>query len=366
MKKFTITLLALSFTLTVAAQGDDDWSKKMKESRESALKEFENFRQQAHNDFEDFRRQANENYAKFMEEAWKPFDVREAEEVPWAQPKPVEPLEDDMPTTNAKIEYDIVIETSPEQFSSSASPTELASEAAQPEPMGPIVPIFESDVNIQSLLFYGSFFPVRVETQKEKPIKLREPSEKNVAKMWRKLSSPYYDNVVAECLQQRKERNLCDWAYVKLVEKMSGKYFEPGSNESVVLQMYILTQSGYQMRMARADNKLVLLMGSREKIYRYKYFVMDDRVKYYILDRSLQNKSMYVFNRAFPNEKLLSLAMKQPKIELKATEKRTLAAKTIPTLPLRLSPTRTCWIFTTSILFAANGTTIPRLRLVMW
>ena len=333
MKRFTICLLALTITVTAFAQVEDDWDKKMKEARESALKDFEGFKQQVYDDYEDFRRQANENYAKFMEEAWKAFDVNPAEEIPW-QPKPVVPLEADAPTTNSKIEYDILIESPSNRLSSSVLPMESLSkieiEESQPEPMGPILPIYESnDIAMQPLLFYGSLFQVRVEASKGKPLKLKDASEKSVAKMWKKLSSPYYDNIVAECLQQRKDRNLCDWAYVKLAEKMANKYFEPDSNESVVLQMYILTQSGYQMRMARADDKLTLLMGSKEKIYRYKYFVMDN-VKYYIIDKSMQNKSMYVYDQAFPNEKLLSLAVRQPKIQLNKTEQRTLVAEHYP------------------------------------
>ena len=240
MKRFTICLLALTITVTAFAQVEDDWDKKMKEARESALKDFEGFKQQVYDDYEDFRRQANENYAKFMEEAWKAFDVNPAEEIPW-QPKPVVPLEADAPTTNSKIEYDILIESPSNRLSSSVLPMESLSkieiEESQPEPMGPILPIYESnDIAMQPLLFYGSLFQVRVEASKGKPLKLKDASEKSVAKMWKKLSSPYYDNIVAECLQQRKDRNLCDWAYVKLAEKMANKYFEPDSNESVVLQ----------------------------------------------------------------------------------------------------------------------------------
>ena len=76
-------------------------------------------------------------------------------------------------------------------------------------------------------------------------------------------------------------------------------------------------------------------MGSKEKIYRYKYFVMDN-VKYYIIDRSMQNKSMYVYDRAFPNEQLLSLAMRQPKIQLNKTEQRTLVAKNYPNVSVTI------------------------------
>lgn len=335
MKRLFITLLALSFATTIVAQVEDEWDKLMKESKENATKDFDDFVKQANQEFEDFRRQANESYAKFMEEAWKLYDAKDAEPAPWTQPKPVMPLEDDAPETNDMIEYDIVIESPSERAPDANLPEGALSELqGQPEPMEPILPVYESDYNVQNLFLYGSSFPVRVEPAKE-TIKLKDPSEKNVAKMWRKLSSPYYDNIVAECLQQRKERSLCDWAYVKFTEQMANKYFEQGSNEAVVLQMYILTQSGYQMRMARAGKKLTLLMGSKEKLYQYKYFIMD-KVQYYIIDKSMKDKSMNVYDRAFPNEKLLSMAMVQPKFNVNKKERRTITANNKPDLKINV------------------------------
>ena len=330
MRRFMIAIMALSFAGTAVAQIETDWEKFQKDG----VKDFERFKQDSYNEFESFRRQANKEYARFMEEAWKPFEVMEAEEIP-RSPKPLELHVDDAPATHSKIDYDIVIESESERSLGSGSSSQSSSDIGQidqPEPVSPIVPVFESDV---ALFMYGSSFPVRVEKSKESTYKLKDASEKSVAKMWKRLSCAYFDNIVAESLRQRKENNLCDWAYVKLTEKMANKYFEPGSNEAVVLQMYILTQSGYQMRMARTDNQLLLLMGSKEKIYRYKYSVMDD-VQYYVIDRSMQDKSIYVYDRVFPNEKQLSLAMTQPKFNLEKTKARTFKANDYPELQVTI------------------------------
>ena len=122
---------------------------------------------------------------------------------------------------------------------------------------------------------------------------------------------------------------MCDWAYLKLTEQTASRYFGEGTNEAVVLQMYILVQSGYQMRIAMVDNNLTLLIGSKEKIYRYKYLVIDN-IQYYIIDRKVENKSMLLFNRAFPQEKSFSLAMAQPKFSLEKTETHTFSAQDYP------------------------------------
>jgi len=343
MKRIVLLVqVALLSVASLQAQVEDDWSKEVKNSQRDVFQEFKDFERQVKTEFEDFRRQANDEFARFMEEAWKTFNVMEAEDIPW-QPKPLVPLEHEGPVTNSLIEYDVVEESPMERMPAYELDPRAGMEAnlpAQPEPMQPIVPVFESDVSVQSLVLYGSSFPVKLENmEKERRPKLKNTSERSVARFWRKLSCPYYDNVVAECLKQRKERSLCDWAYVNFTGKMANKYFEPDSNEAVVLQMYLLTQSGYQMRIARADDKLTLLIGSDEKIYRYKYFIMDD-VQFYILDRSLQNKSLDVFDHAFPGEKSLSLAVFQPDFNVIKTEKRTLKAKRYPSLSVTVETNR--------------------------
>lgn len=331
MRRYLILGLALLIMAPLNAQveKDGDYEKMKKESQDI----FEQFKQQANKEFEDFRQQANAEYARFMEEAWTSYNVMEAEEVPM-QPKPLIMHEYEARVTNSKIEYDVIENTPTDRLPKSRLPMgSLSNEGleleGQPEPLSPIVAEFDANATMQSLSLYGSQIKIRVEPEPKKPIKLKNISEKSVAKMWKRLSCPYYDNIVAECLRQRKACNLCDWAYVKLAEKMANKYFGQDTNESVVLQMYILVQSGYQMRIAMADNHLTLLMGSKEKIYRYKYFVMEG-IKYYIIDRSLEDKSMLVYDRAFPQEKSLSLAMVQPKFSLERTEKQTYSAQHYP------------------------------------
>ena len=91
MKRLTMTGIAFFMVATLNAQVEDDWTKKMREEQNNALKEFEQFSQQAYQEYEDFRKQANEEYAKFMEEAWKMFEAQPAEEPP-LKPKPHVPM----------------------------------------------------------------------------------------------------------------------------------------------------------------------------------------------------------------------------------------------------------------------------------
>ena len=335
MRNIRFTLLLLALTVTLTAQVTDttkteNWGNDFERMRNEAFKEFEQFKSNAQTEFDNFRRQANEEYARFMEEAWKSFKVQTGEEIPWEKPKPVQPFaSEEAPVTNSQIMYDEEDVSSYNRVNLSdfdASPQMVD----RPEPLEQITPAFETGIMEQVLLLYGSPIPFRMEKQK-KPFTLKSVTEKNVANAWKKLSTTYYDNIVAECLQKRNERDLCDWAYVKLTQNAAEKYCGVGTNEAVLLQMYLLTQSGYQMRMAQAGNRLALLMGSKEKIYRYNYTTIGG-LKYYVLDKSLENKSMKIFDRAFPSEKAVSLAMHQPKLSVSKTKKRTVTSKRYPEL----------------------------------
>lgn len=384
MKRLTLTLLGVVFAATLNAQVEDDWETKMKQSRENAQESFAKFRQKALDDYENFRQKANAEYAKFLEEAWKPFDSKPAEEIPW-QPKPVVPNftyddPDPEPVPNPKpdpvpspepvkiSELSPVPEPEPEPIpvpdpvvvpdferSDEAAPVPVPtprrkSEQIQfesvvadpkpisrPQPVEPIVPKPVPAAAAQTLNFYGSSFPFHLD--KEETLHLKDISEKSVANLWTQLSDSRYDNVIAECLQQREERNLCDWAYVKLTQNVAEKYCGAKTNEAVVMQMYLLTQSGYQTRIARAGNSLTLLLGSVEKIYRYKYFQLDG-LKFYIIDRSLENMQMNISNHAFPGEKPFSMTMTQPKLNVKKTEKRTIASKRYPDVKITVETNR--------------------------
>lgn len=357
MKRLTLTGLALFMVATLNAQVEDDWLKKMKEEQKDVLKEFEDFKQQAFQEYENFRRQANEEYARFMEEAWKSFDIKPAEEPP-AKPKPPVPLVDNTeplpepspdqttePNPDSRPVQETVRVPNPVEITSLPRPD--LSQAERPKPMEPIVPSAVPMTAAQNVYLYGSSFSFHLDGF-DTP-KLMDASEKSVAKMWKQLSGPSYDNLIAECLQQRESRNLCDWAYVKLTQQVAEKQFGEGTNEAVLMQMYLLTQSGYKMRIGR-DNKnhLLLLMGSKESIYLYDYVPIGG-TKFYIIDRRYYNrkdgrtnqrKSLHMFDHVFPKEKTLSLALTQPDLQVEKSEERTIRSKRYPNVSVTVQTNR--------------------------
>ena len=325
-----MTGLALFAVATLNAQVDDDWLKQMKESQKVAQKEYEEFQQQAIKQYDDFRRKANEDYAKFMEEAWKAYDAQPAEEPP-TRPKPPVPLIDEKdpepaPTPDPGNEKRPDVE--PVRIPDPIILPELTRPYVAPERPQPIQPIVPNTVPMtaaQNVILYGSPFPFHIEN--EPMLALKDVSEKSVAKMWKELSEPSFDHIIAECLQQRDQHNLCDWAYIRLTQSVAERQFGKGTNEAVVMQMYLLTQSGYQMRIGRdnSNKHLVLLIGSDELIYRYKCFILGGK-RFYIMDKRFKQRGLDIFDHAFPNEKTFSLALTQPDLQVVKTKERTITS----------------------------------------
>ena len=310
MKKLIMTGLACVMAMSLCAQ-DDDWSKKVRESQQSAREEYERFRQQAEQNYNDFRRKANEEYAKFMETPWLPFETQPAEEIP-KLPKPPTPVIAD-PTERPTPQ--------PIPFAGKPLPPKPIE---QPQPIEPLKPAPKPNIPETTMRFFGTDIAFHFDAPL--PVPMKDASETSVSKLWKKLAVPEYDNLIAECLLHRTELNLCDWGYIMLTEQVAEILCGGHTNEAVVLHMYLLTQSGYQVRIARSEERLCVLIGSEEKIYRYRYYRINNG-KYYCFDKSINSSTIRIYNHAFPKEKMMSLEMEQPNLTVKTTEPRTISSK---------------------------------------
>lgn len=311
---FLVAMMTLMGVVVARAQVEDDFGK--------AMSDFQRFRDSIHQDFESFRRQANEDYARFMEEEWKPFDSKPALPTP-RKPKPPKPVvaePQERPTMD------------PIPFSGKPI---VPKPIENPQPMEPIVYRPRPNEPVQSFYFFGT--PMAIHFDKDKhSLKLKDLKEKSVAEAWKQLSDEYYDNLIAECLQSRKEKNLCDWAYYLLTKAVAEASCGEGTDEAVVMQMYLLTQSGYKVRLSRSEGRLCILLGSEEVIYRRKFFTFLSG-RFYVMDPNLGNDAFYIYEHSFPEEKAFSLNVEQPKLSVLTTDDRTFTSKRYPELSVKVA-----------------------------
>ena len=373
MKRSLAVLCTLLCSTLLSAQIDKAAYEKEMEARR---REYKTLRNEQREKYEAYRRQLNAEYAKHMRQAWteykpcppKPVPLRpeppkpvvkepEVDTNPIVKPIPmvvpkVEPKEDpevepivepedsiaeepaENPVTEPEVEpTEPMEEPDPEvepvilPFDEVVPPTEPA------PPVEPVVPLPEVEPVVPSAPghefdYYGTACKVSLEASHR--YTLSGVGEDAVADVWQVLSDEKYLPVLAQCADYRTKLNLCDWGYVRFLQEMTESFFPSSQhNEAVLMQAYLLVQSGYKVRMARTGDRLVLLLPIEHEIYNYSYLMVDG-IPYYVIDQQKAGQSFYLYDRAFAKEASVSLYMPSPPM-LKAVDskstKRTLTSR---------------------------------------
>lgn len=255
---------------------------------------YNDFKQQAKENYEDFRKKANQEYANWMRQAWEWHDKI----APMPRPKdemlpPVIYNKKEEKKEAKPVPYDDIV----------TAPTPNP----QPKPFAPIREN-EGDFRAVSFSFYGIEGCVRL--PKTGSFKLRGKNEEAYAIAWEELSSELYDNLIRDCLVIRMEYQLCDWAYLMMLGAMSDAVCGKGTNESTMLQTFVLCQSGYRVRLCfTPKNDLRLLFKSEHLIYDLIGLELDDGI--YYLTQPTEGDGLSVCDISYPEERPLSLLINQ-------------------------------------------------------
>lgn len=310
MRRIVFLLIAL-FPLVAIAQNQTFEQHKQQQQAKFVL-----YKSEQQKKYDAYRQKINVDYANSMQKKWTAYKSIAAKKKPKDQdiPKPAVKLDNTAPTMN-EIRYKLVITIVPYEA---------------PEPVVPIDEPPTDDKPSFSFSFHGT--PCKVHLNNALKYTLADASEQAASAMWQHLSDPVYDALVSDCLHLREELQLGDWGYINLLQELTNSFYDSESNEAVLTQMYILAQSGYSTRIARTENKWVLLVPFSAVLYNYSYFVLNDDM-YYILDKDKGAHYYNVFDKAFPGEKIPSLRMENsPKLAYKAATSRTLASRRFPSV----------------------------------
>ena len=326
----------------------DDWKKQARQG-------FDDFKAENEKQYRDFRAKANDEFAEFMSRAWEQFQsfegipkpkaddfVKQPEakprKAPTADPMPYgtivplpvrtprpQPLAPIQPQKPAEPEAPRPEPATPIQ------PTNPALQTPPPEPAKPVQkPIIKPDIVKPgfSFLLYNTECKVRMDESLR--FTLPDASENSAAQAWKTLSDQKYDALLSDLLTLRDQMNLSDWGYYQLIKAFSEKFFGKDSNEAVFLQMFVLTQSGYKVRIARTgNNRFALLIPFKETIYEYTFLNIEG-AKYYIINKDFRNQGFALCNQEFPHEQYFAWQTRQPLLAEKLNEARTYEAKRYP------------------------------------
>lgn len=344
---------------------DIDMSLNMNFSKQDLINEYRNFRQEC-----------TRTYINFVREAWQSYTGEAPKKMP--EEKDVAPVfipiddegEEGEPITydEAKAEYQegeiVTAEESTASFFSflgklvKKSPKKekkekkkvnknqqlavekIHDEAVKEEikeskaiaPIAPVTPQQGGEDTPFNFTIFGTTYQVRLGEGSR--FKLNSVSEENVANAIEQLSGIKYDNLLFDCLKIRKDNMLSDWAYYQMLEAMADKFCGKGTNESVLLAGYILSQSGYKVRLGRDIDKLVLLTASQHTIYNKVAYRMDGET-FYLLDGGVDQ--LNICRASFPNETGMSLVIRaSQKFDYAQSDVRTIKSRDYPDLKVTI------------------------------
>lgn len=308
MRRFSFWFL-LFFLLdhaVLCAQEDPDGYAAFRRQYEQ---EYDDFRRQRMEEYAAFRREANEQYAQWLGERWVVMKAEEGLTLP-PQPKPPLPLvqkEGDLPPRDVALPYTAIED--PKEAPESIDVPDLILTPQQTE----------DEVVVD---FYAQKLTLRL-ARGASALRLKSTTERDVRETWTKFSKGGYDALVQDCMTQKKRQHLCDWSYIQLCHGAALSVFGSNStNDAVLLQAFLLTQSGYELRLAEADGRLSLLIPFDHTIYNYSYLTIDEK-RYYVIDGRKKGQ-FRVVDHGFPQGSRSSILIaRQPQLAMKATAART-------------------------------------------
>jgi len=326
---------------------------------------YEGFKQEALKEYADFRQQCNLEYAEFMKQAWAEYGAKPPVAIPEEKRVPMQVFNPQEKTTGSlatELEIEVVeepfipmdiVQPVPLCRIPEARPADLSqvsldidlnigeealqkllprmkvkkqkdkmrfykkkekkgaekevqvakeTEAAIPEELltEDVEPVFKD----LTFTFFGTEMKVRV--LDDYKFTLSGCDDETLSNAWKLLSTPRFNNTIRDCLELRYDYNMCDWAYVEMLQTMAETYLGKGTNEAVFFAAYIYCQSGYKMRLARHKGQLLILVASKHFMYGHSFFVIDGQ-EYFTLVKFDPSERAEVCNAAFKNESGLSL-----------------------------------------------------------
>jgi hypothetical protein len=134
-----------------------------------------------------------------------------------------------------------------------------------------------------------------------------DTSKKHIGEAWDTLSSGEFDQFLVDCQTYQKKLNLCDWGVYQFVHHFTKAYFgSADQNESVIFQMFALSQLGYKIRLASQESRLISLISFKQELFSVPFVTIEGNKFYYLSSRPMRG-SIQLCEFAFPSESSASL-----------------------------------------------------------
>ena len=308
-------------------------------------KEFESFNKTINTEFDDFRKKNNEIFAESLKKQWEKFGVEKAKELP-KKPKPTkqpevskdEPIKNKVPEKSKQpIEKEPIINKVPEEIVIPKDEPIIDKDPSievKPDPIEPVIPIqkkkeddeidAENEEESQNKVIIEEnkktnfskievgFYETEITTlyDSNSLSKCEDISEEGVSAYWRKMSESNYSVIVSDIKKNCLNLNLNDWGVYMYVKEVSEKLHST-NNSQVAFQFFILNQLDLDVKVARVNTKLTLLINFNSMVYGISYLTINSK-KYFLMSKD-NNSSIFTFQSKLSDaNKPFDLNIKSP------------------------------------------------------
>lgn len=262
---------------------------------------FEAFQQQQQQEFNNFKDKADEEFSAFLRKTWERFEAKEPIPAP-LRPEPVAPV-----VFDDKKPIPAPVQVKPRKPAAARPTKPVPGAYVADEPYIPVEvdkPVVSPThpVNRTAIGLYGTSF--YVSTNAITGFSLKGISEGDVADAWSALCKAHHEPLINDCMTLKEGKRLSDWGYIQLIRQIGEQlYGTHRANDVAFLQMFILSKSGYKVRLAKMNEQLRLLIAPSGIMYGLPYITLSG-TKFYLVEPLKQlGGSVYTYPQEFANAK---------------------------------------------------------------
>ncbi len=243
--------------------------------------DFAKFREGLLSDFQTHRKHIFDNYDEFLTGVWRDYETFRSAPSPFVAPKPVEqprvPVDEPVELPDAPVE---VVPDIPQNQPD--LPEQNVPDFSKPTtPTVPNVKPVDIKPTVEYLTF--DFYGAKVDIPRTTLPVIHSLEGDDLANAWKQMTASSTTKEAVKSLGAKVGAlALPDWFVMELATSYAQNLAGGNINDAVVLFVhYTLSSMGYNVRLGRSDQGLILLAGMEQMVYARSFITIDD-IRYYI------------------------------------------------------------------------------------
>jgi hypothetical protein len=255
--------------------------------------EYEKWKQQQEAEFQEYQDKFDKEFIGMLEKTWEEVGIKDGSDfykerkpvtIPKAPPKPK--VETDTPKDDTPIRERISID-----IPDATTPAPIKIEKPAKESM-----YGDIDTRTANLNYFSSEIPLEFPSQLQQLFSPREfattkTDNKKIAEFWDKVSRINHEPLINYANDIKENLQLNDWGYVLLINDFARTIYEGYDSKLINLyNWFLLSRSGYQVRIGYDQNNVYLLYAVEYNVFNTKYYTLDGQ-QFYVIDLDSQKQS---------------------------------------------------------------------------